>query len=167
MLRSIFFYNYMVCSRSGADARAGASMLENACKERCGTSSEESHTIRCGSAFQCPSNALVNINILSFVHLASKPALLIVNIVYLASLGLHAFTGGDGQSLDIIGTAPAQRQMSKQLVHHFLPTLCITLNPEIVTLIIFSLLAFGNGCTAGIKVASMELLEYWRFGDLS
>ena len=126
------------------------------CKERCGTSS--------GSAFQCPSNAVVNI--LSFVHLASKPALLIVNIAYLASLGLHTSTGKDGQTLDIIGTDPATDLKATGAAFANIITFAILIQ-EIVVIIIFPIVSIVQWVFCWKKSCSMKFLEYWRFGDLS
>ena len=128
------------------------------CTERCGTSSEKSHTIRCGSAFQCPSNTVVNI--LSFVHLARKPALLIVNIVYLASLGLHVSTGEDGQTLDIIGTDPATDLKATGAAFANIITFAILIQ-EIVTIIIFPYVSIVQWVYCWKKSCIMKFLEYW------
>ena len=143
----------------------GASMFRK-CKERFRTSSEGSHTIRCGSAFQCPSNAVVNF--LSFMHFISKPALLIVNIAYFASLGLHAFTGEGGQTLDIIGTDPATDLKATGAAFANIITFAILIQ-EIVTIIIFPIVSIFQWvyCWKKSKGCSMKFLEYWRFGDLS
>ena len=134
------------------------------CKGRCRTSSEESHTICCGSAFQWPSNAVVNI--LSFLHLASKPALLIVNIVYLASLGLHAFTGEGAQSLDIIGTDPVTDLKATGAAFANIITFS-TLIQEIVAVIVFPIVSILQWVCCWKKSCTMKFLEYWRCDDLS
>ena len=75
------------------------------------------------------------VNTLTFIHLASKPALIVVNIVYFASLGLHASAGEGGHIFDIIGIDPATDLKANGAVFANFKTF-ITLIQETLTIVI-------------------------------
>ena len=166
------------CASVRQKCKEKAASVCQKCKKKCGKvcepSSEESCTDRCctHSKVLCSSNAVVNA--LTFIHLASKPALIVVNIVYFASLGLHASAGKGGHIFDIIGIDPAtDLKANGAAVANFITFIAFI--QEILTIVIFPIFSVFQwvccwkkriGCTADDRGCS-KFMEYWRFGDLS